>query len=76
MITSDRDSQVMIRYSSLFRSRWLALLWSAGIIWSAVEFADSQDGPGAESANEATVDGADLKQVQELVDEIPSRSER
>lgn len=76
MITTDRDSQVMIRYSSLFRSRWLALLWSAGIIWSAVEFADSHEGGDAVAANGASDDGADFKQIQRLVDELQSLSER
>ena len=27
------------RYSSIFRSRWMALLWSAGIVWMAVDVA-------------------------------------
>jgi hypothetical protein len=25
------------RHSSIFRSRWMALLWAAGIIWFAVD---------------------------------------
>lgn len=27
-------------FSRLFRSRWAALLWAAGIIWFAVDVAD------------------------------------
>ncbi len=25
------------RYSRIFRSRWAALLWAAGIVWTAIE---------------------------------------
>jgi hypothetical protein len=32
----------MFGYSFLFRSRWFALIWAAGIIWLAIELA----GPG------------------------------
>ena len=28
--------------SSVFKSRWLALLWAAGIIWFAYDFAGSE----------------------------------
>jgi hypothetical protein len=31
-----------MRTSFIFRSRWLALLWAAGIIWFAYSFAGSQ----------------------------------
>jgi hypothetical protein len=30
---------VPIKHSAIFRSRWLALLWAAGIIWFAYDFA-------------------------------------
>jgi len=37
-----------MRMSSIFKSRWMALLWAAGIIWFAYDFAGSaaadQDG--------------------------------
>jgi hypothetical protein len=31
-----------MRTSFIFKSRWLALLWAAGIIWFAYSFAGSQ----------------------------------
>jgi len=31
------------RYSSIFRSRWMALLWSAGIVWMAVDVAGTPE---------------------------------
>lgn len=30
------------RLSTVFTSRWMALLWAAGIIWFAYDFAGSQ----------------------------------
>lgn len=58
-----------MRYSSLFRSRWLALLWSIGILWSAVSFVGSGSGDGQGDPAAANVDdgAADLNQIQALV---------
>ncbi|KQX18029.1 MULTISPECIES: hypothetical protein [unclassified Sphingomonas] len=55
-----------MRYSSLFRSRWLALLWSIGILWSAVSFVGSEGGQSDPTAN-ADDGTADLNQIQALV---------
>lgn len=33
-----------IKHSTIFKSRWWALVWAAGIIWSAVSFVGSQSG--------------------------------
>jgi hypothetical protein len=51
-------------FSALFRNRWLALLWGAGICWVAVSLAGSQAGadgnaaadPDALTYNQAQVD--------------------
>ncbi len=32
------------RTSSIFRNRWIALLWAAGIIWTAVDYAGKSGG--------------------------------
>jgi hypothetical protein len=41
---------IPMKTSSIFRSRWMALLWSAGIIWSALQFVGTaDDGNGAEA---------------------------
>jgi hypothetical protein len=45
-----------IRTSSIFRSRWMALLWAGGIIWSAVEFAGGQHDQADENANLSVAD--------------------
>lgn len=41
------------RLTSLFKSRWMALLWAAGIIWTAVDFVGFGDdgGQDAQPAN-------------------------
>jgi hypothetical protein len=45
-------------YSSLFRSRWNALLWAAGIIWGAYWFAaPSGDEPVNNQAAQTDVTG-------------------
>jgi hypothetical protein len=41
-----------IKHSAIFKSRWMALLWAAGIIWFAYDFA----GPSGEDANTASAD--------------------
>lgn len=44
---------VPMRSSTIFKSRWMALLWAAGIIWFAYDFAGSQPQDTNESANAA-----------------------
>jgi hypothetical protein len=44
-----------IRHKSIFKSRWMALLWAAGIVWTAVDFAGGRsqgDGNAAVSNDE------------------------
>jgi membrane protein involved in colicin uptake len=68
---------IPMRTSSIFRSRWMALLWAGGIIWSAVEFASSasQGGNGADGnavmtdASGVEIDAAQLNQVVSLLGE-------
>lgn len=31
-----------IRHKSIFKSRWIALLWAGGILWGAIEFTSGQ----------------------------------
>jgi len=58
------------RYSWLFRSRWIALLWAAGICWMAVEWAgpeQPEDGSPAVAtdATGAPVSPDDVKRLEE-----------
>ena len=63
-----------IRTSSIFRSRWTALLWAGGIIWSAVEFTGSArhegDAADATDASGAKVDPEQMKQAQKLLQQF------
>ena len=50
---------IPMKTSSVFKSRWLALLWAAGIIWFAYDFAGSQSDYANASANaEQSTDGS------------------
>lgn len=43
---------IPMRTSTIFKSRWMALIWAAGIIWFAYTVAEAQPQP-AESSNNA-----------------------
>jgi hypothetical protein len=66
---------IPMRTSSIFKSRWMALLWAAGIIWFAYDFAaPSEDGSnnGANAEQPTDVTGApitpeDEKKFEEAV---------
>jgi hypothetical protein len=40
-----------MRLSTVFKNRWWALIWAAGIIWFAYDFAGSQPQSDNETAN-------------------------
>lgn len=46
---------VPMRHSTIFKSRWMALLWAAGILWLAYDFAGSA---GQDDNASATDDAA------------------
>jgi hypothetical protein len=43
-----------MRLSSVFKNRWMALIWAAGIIWFAYDFAGEQ--PQDQDGNKVTTD--------------------
>lgn len=43
---------IPMRTSTIFKSRWMALIWAAGIIWFAYDFAV----PSGDAANPANAD--------------------
>ena len=54
---------IPMRTSSIFKSRWMALIWAAGIIWLAVDFAGPDDSAGNNSvagAQPTDVTGAQI----------------
>lgn len=44
-------------FSRLFRSRWSALLWAAGVIWFAIDVADR------ETAETPVVNASDIPEL-------------
>lgn len=49
---------VPMRMSTVFKNRWMAMLWAGGILWFAYDFAGSAPDPSAKAANaEAPTDG-------------------
>jgi len=68
------------RTSSIFRSRWMALLWAGGIIFSALQFAgtddsDSDEAPSKsrQAASVRPTDNSDIQHLEKLVDELHER---
>lgn len=51
----------MFGYSKIFKSRWWAMLWAAGIIWMAYDVAGPSDDAGANNAAGADADVAALQ---------------
>ena len=49
---------IPIKHSSIFKSRWMALLWAAGIIWLAYDFAGSTGDDPNTGGNEVQVTDA------------------
>jgi hypothetical protein len=47
---------IPMRHSSIFKSRWMALLWAAGIIWFAYDFAAPDASSNASANAEAPTD--------------------
>jgi len=48
----DKRRMIPMKHSSIFKSRWMALLWAAGILWFAYDFA----GPDSEASNMANAE--------------------
>lgn len=47
---------IPVKTSSVFKNRWMALLWAAGVIWFAYDVAgsDPQDANASANAEQAT----------------------
>ena len=53
-----------IQHKHIFRSRWVALLWAAGILWFAYDVASSEPADDNESA---TANGEQVEQVEQAL---------
>ena len=45
---------IPMKHSSIFKSRWMALIWAAGIIWFALDMT-TPDAPPAKDGKQAEV---------------------
>jgi len=67
---------IPMRLSSIFKNRWMAVLWAGGILWFAYDFAaPSGDAAGANAEAPTDVTGAtitdeDAKQFQQAVNNL------
>lgn len=59
----------MFGWSSLFRSRWAALIWAVGICWTAIGLMPDAPPPADDQSNAATPadDAAQVQHLQQLV---------
>jgi hypothetical protein len=61
---------IPMRTSSIFRSRWMALLWASGFIWLAISVAGPDDSTGNNAAapdlTGATINDDNLRQFAEF----------
>lgn len=63
---------VPMRMSSVFKSRWLALIWAAGILWFAYDFAgsapeDQSPGNAASNASGSPISADDQNKVAQAL---------
>ena len=66
---------IPMKTSSVFKSRWLALVWAAGIIWFAYDFAGSQpqdSNTAANSTSDATGTAVSTDDTNKLAAELNS----
>lgn len=68
---------IPVKTSSVFKSRWMALLWAAGIIWFAYDFAgaqpqDTNASANAEQATDATGNPVTSDDTNKLAQELNS----
>jgi hypothetical protein len=65
---------IPMKHSSIFRSRWMALIWAAGIVWFALQVAGPSAPAGNSTEAQATdVTGApikdkDVKQLEKVIE--------
>lgn len=48
---------IPMRHSTIFKSRWMALVWAAGILWGAYDVASAEPKAPAKAGNNAAATG-------------------
>lgn len=61
---------ILMKYSTIFRSRWWALVWAVGIIWFALDVAGDGDGPAGNGGKVAATDVTGAPVTDEQTREI------
>jgi hypothetical protein len=66
---------IPMRSSTIFKSRWMAIVWAAGILWVAYDVAgsepqDSNASANAEQATDATGAPISSEDVNKLAQEL------
>jgi len=66
---------IPMRNSTIFKSRWMALLWAAGVLWFALQVAGPDDSTGNSDTNVTDVTGSpvtakDEKALEEALNSI------
>lgn len=51
---------IPMKTSTVFKNRWMALLWAAGIIWFAYDYASSQPQKTESNASGNAVEATDV----------------
>jgi len=61
-----------IKHKSIFKSRWIALLWAAGIIWTAVDFAGGRPhgGGGGDDGSNGAISNDEMAGTQAAVNAL------
>ena len=57
-----------MRTSSIFKSRWMVLLWAAGLVWLAVRAAAPAENTGNSDVTGATISDDDLKKFADFAE--------
>lgn len=75
MVQAHDCAMFPFRYSSIFKSRWMALFWAAGIIWWAVDTAGTAPAADQNNADQASQSDTgdqplDPKQVKQMEDTL------
>jgi hypothetical protein len=60
-----------IRHKSIFKSRWMALLWAGGILWTAVDFVGGRPQADA-NGNAPAISNDDMAATQTVMNEFDS----
>jgi hypothetical protein len=69
---------IPMKHSTIFKSRWMALLWAAGILWFAYDFAAPSDDSTNTAGNDVQITDAtgapvstdEAKQLQEVANTL------